>query len=111
MARLFIDASETQVLGVAETYFHTVFWCYPFLGSIFLYRNTLQGLGYGLVPMLGGVFELVARTGIVLLVAGKASFAGVCLSDPAAWISALIPLVPYYFYVTHSWRKELKKAA
>ena len=27
MALLFIDASETQVLDVAETYFHTVFWC------------------------------------------------------------------------------------
>ena len=55
MALLFIDASETQVLDVAETYFHTVFWCYPFLGSIFLYRNALQGLGYGLVPMVGGI--------------------------------------------------------
>ena len=42
---------------LAVTYFHTVFWCYPFLGSIFLYRNTLQGMGYGLVPMLGGIFE------------------------------------------------------
>ena len=109
MTLLFVSASETEVIDVAVLYFHMVFWCYPFLGSIFLYRNTLQGLGYGLVPMLGGVFELVARTGIVLLVAGKASFAGVCLSDPAAWISALIPLVPYYFYVTRSWRKELRQ--
>ena len=33
------------------------FWCYPFLGSIFLYRNALQGLGYGLVPMVGGIFD------------------------------------------------------
>ena len=90
---LFVDPSEQNVVQVSVTYFRTVFWAYPFLGSIFLYRNALQGMGYGLVPMLGGVFELVARTGIVLLVAGKASFAGVCLSDPAAWISALIPLV------------------
>ena len=44
--------------------------------------------------MLGGVFELVARAGIVMLVAGKTSFAGVCLADPAAWIAALIPLIP-----------------
>ena len=57
--------------------------------------------------MLGGVFELAARAGIVLMVAGKASFAGVCLSDPAAWISALIPLVPYYFYVIRKWRKKV----
>ena len=56
----------------------------------------MQGLGYGLVPMLGGVFELIARAAIVYIVSGRASFAGVCLADPAAWISALIPLVPVY---------------
>ena len=105
---LFISPSETKVIEVSVLYFHTVFWCYPFLGSIFLYRNTLQGLGYGLVPMLGGVFELVARSAIVVLVAGKTSFAGVCLSDPAAWISALIPLIPYYIYVTRKWKKQGK---
>lgn len=103
---LFIDPSETEVINVAVTYFHTVFWCYPFLGSIFIYRNALQGMGYGLVPMLGGIFELVARAAIVMLVAGKTSFAGVCLSDPAAWIAALIPLIPYYIYVM----KKQKKA-
>ena len=105
MMWIFVSPSETEVIDVAVLYFRTVFWCYPFLGSIFLYRNTLQGLGYGLVPMLGGVFELVARAGIVLLVAGRTSFVGVCLSDPAAWLSALIPLVPYYIYTMRKWKK------
>ena len=59
----------------------------------------MQGMGYGLVPMMGGVFELVARAGIVFLVAGNTSFAGVCMADPAAWIAALIPLIPYYFWI------------
>lgn len=101
MTWLFISPSETEVVQASVTYFHTVFWCYPFLGSIFLYRNTLQGMGYGLVPMLGGIFELAARSAIVMLVAGHTSFAGVCFSDPAAWLAALIPLVPYYFYKMH----------
>ena len=105
MMWIFVSPSETEVIDVAVLYFRTVFWCYPFLGSIFLYRNTLQGLGYGLVPMLGGVFELIARAGIVLLVAGHTSFVGVCLSDPAAWLSALIPLVPYYIYIMKKWKK------
>lgn len=96
---LFVSPSETDVINVAVTYFRTVFWAYPFLGSIFIYRNALQGMGYGLVPMLGGIFELVARAGVVMLVAGRTSFAGVCLSDPAAWLAALIPLIPYYIYV------------
>ena len=106
MMFLFVSASETEVIDAAVIYFRTVFWCYPFLGSIFLYRNTLQGMGYGLVPMLGGVFELAARSVIVMIVAGRTSFAGVCLSDPAAWIAALIPLVPYYIYTMRKWEKN-----
>ena len=69
----------------------------------------MQGLGYGLVPMLGGVFELIARAAIVYIVSGRASFAGVCLADPAAWISALIPLVLYYFYIMRKTNKAEEK--
>lgn len=105
MSLLFVSSSETGVLDAAETYFRMVFWAYPFLGTIFIYRNSLQGMGFGLVPMLGGVFELIARAGIVLIVAGRASFAGVCLADPAAWIFALIPLIPYYIYVMKKFRR------
>ena len=106
MTWLFIDKNQTDVINVSVTYFRTVFWAYPFLGSIFLYRNGLQGLGYGLVPMVGGIFELVARSTIVMFVAGKTSFSGVCLADPAAWISALIPLIPYYIHVIRKWKKQ-----
>ena len=108
---LFVDPSEQDVVKVSVTYFRTVFWAYPFLGSIFLYRNTLQGMGYGLVPMLGGVFELVARAGIVVLIAGHTSFAGVCLADPTAWIAALIPLVPYYFHVMKKYKNRSRVQA
>lgn len=107
MTCIFVNSSETDVLAVSVEYFHTVFWCYPFLGSIFLYRNTLQGMGYGLVPMIGGIFELAARTIIVLLVAGHTSFRGVCLADPAAWIAALIPLVPYYIYIMRKQKQKI----
>lgn len=95
---VFIDPSETQVMDAAMTYFQLVAWCYPFLGSIFLYRNALQGLGFGLVPMLGGVFELAARAVMVMFLVQRIGYNGVCLADPAAWIAALIPIVPFYFY-------------
>lgn len=106
MVLLFVSASEVGVIEAAVSYFKAVIWCYPFLGSIFVYRNVLQGMGYGLVPMLGGVFELVARGGVVMIVAGKASFMGVCLSDPAAWLAALIPLIPYYVYMMRKIEKK-----
>ncbi|RGZ01916.1 MATE family efflux transporter [Clostridium sp. AM58-1XD] len=97
LTTLFIDPGETEAIQSSLTYFHTVVLFYPFLGSIFLYRNALQGLGYGLVPMMGGVFELVARAAVIMAIAGRLGFMGVCLSDPMAWLAALIPIVPYYF--------------
>lgn len=95
---VFVDASETEVFRASGLYFKTVAWCYPFLGSIFLYRNALQGMGYGFVPMLGGVFELLARALVVTLLTGPLGYLGACIADPAAWLAALIPIVPYYFY-------------
>ena len=106
---IFVDSSQTEVIAAAKQYFTTVAWCYPFLGSIFLYRNALQGMGYGFVPMMGGVFELIARSVVVALVARAGwGFVGTCAADPAAWIAALIPIVPYYFYMMH---KILPKTA
>lgn len=110
MLYVFVSPSQTAVISAGMTYFRAVSWCYPFLGVIFIFRNALQGMGYGFVPMLGGVFELAARAGIVMLVAGRAGFFEVCLSDPAAWIAALIPLVPYYIYIIRKQRRETKKA-
>ena len=96
--RLFVSDPTGELQQIAATMFHISLWFYPFLGLIFLYRNVLQGLGNGLVPMLGGIFELLARSFAIFVLAKPFGFAGICFSDPAAWISALIPLIPYYYW-------------
>lgn len=99
MLKLFVDASEVEVLDAGMKYLHLVSWCYPFLGSIFLYRNALQSLGHSFVPMVGAIFELVARILVVMyVIGGVGGYVGVCLTDPTAWLAALLPIVPYYFY-------------
>jgi len=47
--------------------------------------------------MLGGVFELFARWLAIVLLAAPLGYVGICLTDPCAWVSALIPLIPVYF--------------
>ena len=50
--------------------------------------------------MMGGVFELVARALVVMItVRLELGYMATCASDPAAWMAALIPLVPYYIHV------------
>lgn len=95
---LFAEDTTGELVQLSTQYFHICLCCYIPLGWIFVYRNALQGLGKGFVPMLGGVFELVARSLVVYLLFDKLQFVGIILTEPVAWISALIPLIPFYYW-------------
>ncbi len=97
VVQMFVSADETEVIRAAQQYFQIIVFFYPALGLIFIYRNTLQGLGNGFFPMMGGIFELFARGIIAFTLAKMIGYVGVCFADPAAWISALIPIVPIYY--------------
>jgi len=107
MVSLFMSDVTEQTLEIANEYFYIVAWFYPCLSLIFIYRNTLQGLGDGFFPMVGGIFELIARGAVIFLLAGNLKFADICLADPVAWISALIPIVPVYYYRMNKIKKSL----
>ena len=105
---LFVDAAETEVILLSEKYFHIASWFYMPLASIFIFRNALQGIGYGVDAMLGGVFELAARWLLITMIGTKFGYIGICFGDPAAWVAALIPIVPLYFYRMKQAQKALK---
>ncbi len=98
LVRLFITEDSSIAVEQSKIYFYAVAGFYPALGLIFVYRNALQGLGYGLLPLLGGIFELIARVLVVIVLSGPFGYVGICFANPVAWIFALIPLIPAYYY-------------
>lgn len=105
-ALLFVESSQTEVIELTKDYFKIASWFYPFLASIFIFRNALQGIGYGLDAMLGGIFELAARGILIKIIGVSFGYAGICFCDPAAWIAALIPLIPLYYYRIRTRERE-----
>ena len=94
---LFLAEPDEELQKLLRTYFHITTLAYIPLGLIFVYRNALQGLGDGVFPMLGGAFELLGRIAIALFIGTRLGFSGICLADPAAWLAALIPMIPVYY--------------
>lgn len=94
--QMFIKENVAEVTGYAVQYFGIVKWFFVPMALIFIFRNSLQGLGDGLFPMLGGVFELIARGVGVMLLVKPLGFTGIALTDPCAWLAALLPIVPVY---------------
>ena len=71
------------------------------------YRNGFQGMGYGLLPMLSGVAELVGRGIMAIVASNKKSYTMACMASPFAWIVATVLLIGLYFYVMKDMKKKL----
>lgn len=44
-SRLFVADPTGEIKAICDEYFHATAWCYPFLGSIFIYREHASGNG------------------------------------------------------------------
>ena len=94
---LFVTGDATQIEGMVDTYMkYTALFLIP-LTVVNVYRNGIQGMGYGLLPMTAGIAELVGRGSVALLAIHYHSYAGVCLASPMAWILASALLLTMYF--------------
>ncbi len=96
---VFVTGDNVQaVVDAAAIYMRISALFYIPLGLIFVFRNVLQGAGYGFLPMMGGVVELVCRTVFAFLAAYHHSYTGVCIANVSAWVGAGFFLLAVYLY-------------
>lgn len=94
-----VAADYDVIIGYGRTYLIWQCAFYPFLGAIFVYRNTLQGIGKSAVTTFAGVTELVGRVLASLVFVRIWGFMGLCSSNPVAWVAAVVFLVTTYLVV------------
>lgn len=106
MTYLFVSEDVDIIMNSVDIYLKCIGIFFIPLAVVNIYRNGIQGLGYGLLPMMAGVAELIGR-GVVAVIAGaKRSYPGVCLAGPAAWMLAGgLLIVMYYFIMNVNMRK------
>ena len=97
LSTMFVDGNNEAVLSLAEQFFRIQAPFYSFLALVFVLRLALQGLGNSFAPTLAGAMELVARIFGAITLSNLFDFSGAIMSNPLAWISAVIILVPAYF--------------
>ena len=108
---LFIKNRNPVTLDSSMVYLNTVIVFFIPLFLIFVFRNALQAMGKTFMPLMAGVFELVARTIASFTLPDVIGFKGVCLAGPIAWVSAMTPLlVTYIIYMVKFKKKGYFKA-
>lgn len=103
---LFVSSDAAMLLDSVDLYLKCIGFFFIPLNIVNAYRNGLQGLGYGLLPMTAGVAELAGRGVIAVISARYSSYFGICMAGPAAWVLAGGLLVVLYFYIV---KKDLPR--
>ena len=103
---LFVSEDAAMLLDSVDLYLKCIGFFFIPLNIVNAYRNGLQGLGYGLLPMTAGVAELAGRGVIAVISARYSSYFGICMAGPAAWVLAGGLLVVLYFYIV---KKDLPR--
>ena len=110
LTSLFVEAGSAEyaeVLQYSKEYLFVTAIFYPPLFLIFIYRNVLQSIGKTFMPLMGGFFELIARSVCAFSLPLFWGYAGICLAGPVAWLSAAIPLLISYIVIIRKIQKEM----
>lgn len=107
LSYLFISDNAAEVIPMVDTYLRCVGMFLIPLHFVNVLRNGIQGMGYGILPMMAGVAELAGRGVTAVIAAERMSYFGTCMASPMAWIIASALLIGMYFYVMKDMKKKL----
>ncbi|MBG9978651.1 MATE family efflux transporter [Facklamia tabacinasalis] len=98
LTSVFGDSSSKEILrSYGQYFFQLTGPFYWILAILFVLRYTLQGLGDSFIPTVAGVMELTMRIIAAFGLSGLIGFAGPVISNPMAWLGAVLALVPAYY--------------
>lgn len=110
MAMLFMDAGQTAILDAAHRYLACIGTCYWILGSLAIFRLSIQGLGFSGRAIFSGVAEMIARIVVSLVLVPLFGFWGTCVADQAAWSAACLYLWPTLRWCLKKIKTDLDRA-
>ena len=109
MTKLFSSDVTDEIMDMSKQYLLWQGGFYIFLAIIFVYRDALQGIGRSALTMIGGMLEVAGRVVASLVFAKHFGFAGICASNPTAWVFVDIFLVVAYVVILHRILKKRRQ--
>ncbi len=101
---MFVEEPSRELMEYATRYLFTSVWFLLPLSFIYLFRSSLIGLGNGLVPMMGGIVELLCRSMCIHFLMKRLGYMCVCLTNPITWLVTSTFLVCLYI----RWERGMK---
>lgn len=102
MISVFLAEDNAFIVQVGKAYLSVSTMFYFFLSMIFIFRNTLQGMGKAVIPLVASLTELFMRSIAAIFLAKLMGYEGLFYASPIAWVGATIVVsVGYVVSVKH----------
>ena len=106
---LISGSTDPELISNASLYNRISSSFYPVLAVLLVLRNSLQGLGQKITPLISSFIELFGKILFVLLIIPSTGYMGVIFCEPLIWVPMTIQL--YYSYKHQPIIQSLKKAS
>ena len=106
MTVLFVSENVREITEYVDVSLRCAAVSFVFLAIVNIYRNGIQGMGFGLLPMTAGIAELIGRSMAAVAASQFGSFLGICLASPAAWVLAAGLLLGMYYRIMRQYKKK-----
>lgn len=105
LVKLLSGSTETVVIENGANYLRINAPLYSVLGILLVLRNSLQGLGKKIVPLVSSVIELLGKIVFVVLLIPTLNYFGVIICEPVIWCLMCAQLA-FAFYTDPYIRKK-----
>lgn len=109
MLLLFLNAGELALIENAQIYLIYNAVAYILLVIVNVFRFTIQGMGFSILAIWAGVFEMAARILGAWILVPMFAYRGACMGNAVAWIMADVFLIPAYIYARKKLGQNMKR--
>lgn len=98
LVSLLLGETASAEAQASIEYLSIISTLFLFHGSLMIFRNTVQGMGYAASTLASAVMEIIGRSAAGLLAVYYGSFFLICVSAPMAWTLACICCIGLCMY-------------
>ena len=106
LSRLFMDQPDAFIEENAHLFLKINSSFYFLLALVNIVRFMIQGMGYSVLAITAGIFEMIARALVGFVFVDMYGFTAACFANPAAWVAADIFLILAFILIL---RREKRK--
>jgi Na+-driven multidrug efflux pump len=108
LVKIFLDEPSELLLQNTALYLRCNSAAYFLLALVNIIRFLIQGMGYPILAICAGIFEMIARAFAGAVLVKRFGYIAACLASPLAWVLADIFLVIAYLRVMKNLKRRLR---